>query len=148
VLSKDITYKRAASPAELEGAYTVRRKVFIVEQGIPEDEEYDGLDEQCLHYIALGQGKIIGTARVRFLSKERATIERMAVHKDVRRKGIGTGILKLVEDDLKSRSISEAVLHAQMAAVPFYQSCGFTSSGSTFFEADIEHIKMQKKLGS
>jgi len=147
LLSDNIIFKNVTSPSELEGAFAVRREVFIVEQSIAEDEEYDGLDQDCLHYVAMNGAQVVGTARVRFLSIESAKLERMAVLRNFRRKGAGTGILSLIETELKTRRIKEAVLHAQMTAVPFYLACGFTATGSTFYEADIEHIKMQKLFG-
>ena len=147
MLSDNIIFKNVTSPSELEGAFAVRREVFIVEQSIAEDEEYDGLDQDCLHYVAMNGAQVVGTARVRFLSIESAKLERMAVLRNFRRKGAGTGILSLIETELKTRRIKEAVLHAQMTAVPFYLACGFTATGSTFYEADIEHIKMQKLFG-
>ncbi len=147
MLSDNIIFKNVTSHSELEGAFAVRREVFIVEQSIAEDEEYDGLDQDCLHYVAMNGAQVVGTARVRFLSIESAKLERMAVLKNFRRKGIGTGILGLIDTELKTRKIKEAVLHAQMIAVPFYFASGFTATGSTFYEANIEHIKMQKFLG-
>jgi len=148
LLSDSIIFKNVTSPSELEGAFAIRREVFIIEQRIAEDEEYDGLDKDCLHFVALSGAQVVGTARVCFLSKESAKIERMAVLKYFRRKGIGTGILSTIEEELKSRTCAEAVLHAQMTAVPFYSACGFTATGSTFYEANIEHIKMQKFIDS
>ena len=147
MLEDNIVFKNVTSPSELEGAFAVRREVFIVEQSIAEDEEYDGLDQDCLHYVAINGAWVVGTARVRFLSKESAKIERMAVLKNFRRKSVGAGILSLIEKELKTRRIKEAVLHAQMTAVPFYLACGFTATGATFYEAEIEHIKMQKFVG-
>jgi predicted GNAT family N-acyltransferase len=142
----NVTFKQVSSRAELNGAFSVRRDVFIDEQNIAEEEEYDGLDNDCLQFIARSGLKIIGTARVRFLSPEHAKIERMAVLKQFRRQGIGMRILACIEEELKGRQVTEAVLHAQMIAVPFYKACGFTAIGSTFYEAGIEHIKMQKRL--
>ncbi len=148
MLADNIVFKNVSSLSELEGAFAVRREVFIVEQSIAEDEEYDGLDQACLHYVAMNGTQVVGTARVRFLSMTSAKIERMAVLKNFRRKSVGTGILSLIEKELKTHRVKEAVLHAQMTAVPFYLACGFTATGATFYEAEIEHIKMQKFIDS
>ncbi len=148
LLADNIVFKNVSSLSELEGAFAVRREVFIVEQSIAEDEEYDGLDQDCLHYVAINNAKVVGTARVRFLSKTSVKLERMAVLKNFRRKGVGSGILSLIEQDLKTRKIKDTVLHAQMTAVPFYLTCGFTTTGNTFYEAEIEHIKMRKFIDS
>ncbi|HEX9896900.1 MAG TPA: GNAT family N-acetyltransferase [Dehalococcoidales bacterium] len=141
-----VIFKQVSSRAELDGAFSVRREVFIGEQNIAEEEEYDGLDDDCLQFIARSGGKIIGTARVRFLSPDHAKIERMAVLKQFRRQGIGKRVLTCIEEELKGQAVTEAVLHAQKIAVPFYQACGFKAIGDIFYEAGIEHIKMQKRL--
>lgn len=142
----NFSFKRATTRAELNAAFAVRHEVFIIEQNIAEEEEWDGLDDECLQFVARAGRRIIGTARVRFPSSGYAKIERMAVLKRFRRKGIGGGILACVEQELKKQGVTETMLHAQLIAVPFYQSCGFTAIGTTFYEAGIEHIKMQKRL--
>lgn len=139
-------YKRVTNPTELNGAFTVRREVFVYEQNISEDEEYDGLDDSCFHYIAQDSNGIVGTARVRFISPDCIKIERMAVLQAYRRQGIGAGILACIEDEFKRGSVQELMLHAQMVAIPFYKACGFQEVGAKFYEAGIEHIKMQKML--
>jgi len=142
----EIAFKQATRKAELNGAFNVRREVFITEQKIAEEEEWDGLDDTCLHFVAKRGAEVIGTARLRFLEPGHAKIERMAVLIPYRRHGVGTGILANVEEALMSRGISEAVLHAQITAVPFYRSCGYKANGPHFYEAGIEHVKMVKRL--
>ena len=144
----NVIYKQVTSSTELSGAFAVRREVFICEQNIAEDEEYDGLDNTCIQFIARNNNGVVGTARVRFISPDCVKIERMAVLKDYRRQGIGTGILVCIEEEFERGPVTEAILHAQMAAIPFYKACGFLEVGATLFEADIEHIKMQKRLVS
>lgn len=147
-MNNNITFKLGTSPEELEGAFTVRRKVFINEQRIDEDEEYDGLDDDCLQFVAKDSNRIVGTARVRILLPECAKIERMAVLKKFRRQGIGTGIISCIEEELQRRSVMETLLHAQTIVVPFYQACGFQTIGDKFYEAGIEHIEMRKKINN
>lgn len=142
----NFNFNRASTPAELSGAFAVRHQVFIIEQSIAKEEEWDGLDDDCLQFVARSGRDVIGTARVRFPSPEYAKIERMAVLKEFRKQGIGAGILSCIEDELRKQGVNEAILHAQMTAVPFYQSHGFTPVGDTFYEAGIAHIKMQKRL--
>ena len=141
----NITYKRVTMSDELSDAFTVRREVFVREQNISEDEEYDGLDDSCQQYIAKNSSTVIGTARVRFITPECIKIERMAVLPEYRRQGIGTGIIAYIEEELKQSPATKLVLHAQMGAMPFYKACGFQEVGMTFFEAGIPHIKMQKR---
>ena len=149
LLMEKVSFKRTRTKRELTQAMAVRRAVFIVEQKIDEAEEYDGLDDTSLHFIALSNEKVVGTARVRFPfpSPEYAKIERMAVLKEFRRCGVGTGILACVEKELNGRRVSVAVLHAQITAAPFYESQGYRPIGVHFYEAGIEHYKMEKKIG-
>ena len=142
----EVVFKQATRKAELNGAFNVRREVFIVEQKIAPEEEWDGLDDTCLHFVAKRGTEVIGTARLRFPEPGNAKIERMAVQIPYRRQGVGAGILAKVEQSLRSSGISEAMLHAQMTAVPFYRSCGYSAVGAHFFEAGIEHVKMVKRL--
>jgi predicted GNAT family N-acyltransferase len=71
----------------------------------------------------------------------------MAVLKEFRRCGVGTGILARVEKELKARRVPVAVLHAQITASPFYESQGYKPVGAHFYEAGIEHSEMKKKIG-
>ena len=131
---------------ELLEAYEVRRAVFIKEQRIAAKEEWDGLDDTALHFIALDGKQIVGAARLRFPSPVYAKIERMAVLKAYRRQGIGRSLLDLIETELKKRHKKKVILHAQVSAIPFYKACGYEEVGEHFKEASIEHVEMQKKL--
>jgi predicted GNAT family N-acyltransferase len=141
-----VVVRMVSAPEEQQRAYSVRRQVFIVEQQIAENEEWDGLDDTALHFIALDGELVVGTARVRFPSAGYAKIERMAVLKPFRLQGFGRSILVCIEGELKKRRIGQAVLHAQVTAIPFYRFCGYEESGPIFLEADIEHVKMHKRL--
>jgi len=131
---------------ELKQAFKVRKLVFIREQGISEHEEWDGLDGVAVQFVAEIDGKIIGTARLRFPEPDCAKIERMAVLKVFRRQGVGRQILNTIEEYLRQRQLPLAILHAQWTAIPFYQSCGYVGVGKPFCEAEIKHLKMQKEL--
>ncbi|HEY31981.1 MAG TPA: GNAT family N-acetyltransferase [Dehalococcoidia bacterium] len=141
-----ITFKLVENDSELEGAFEVRRVVFVEEQDIDEDEEYDGLDHEALQMVAKRNDEIIGTARVRFLGEDKAKIERMAVLKSFRRRGIGSGMMSFLTSELEARYIRHVVLHAQYIVIPFYESCGYSSTGSPFWEAGIKHIAMEKRI--
>ncbi len=141
-----LIYKLVSSDDELEGAFAVRRQVFVEEQGIPEDVELDEHDREALHMVAKDGDRVIGTARVLFLSAGLAKIERMAVLKPFRRSGIGRRIISFLSEELKNRQIKQVVLHAQYPVVAFYKACGFEEVGSPFWEVGIKHVKMQKEL--
>ena len=141
-----ITYKLVENDSELYGAFEVRRAVFIEEQNIDEDEEYDGLDHEALQMVVKNDDQIVGTARVRFLDNSEAKIERMAVLKPFRRRGIGSGMMSFLDNELKVRHIRRVVLHAQYIVIPFYEACGYSTRGSPFCEAGIKHIKMERQI--
>ncbi len=142
----EFNYKLISDDRELDSAFEVRRQVFVEEQGIPEDLELDEYDREALHMVVIGEKMIIGTARVRFLATGQAKLERMAILRPFRRRGIGRGIISLLNEELKRRQVKELVLHAQYSVVDFYESSDFEESGLPFWEAGIKHIKMQRTI--
>ena len=141
-----LRYKLIASDRELKDAFEVRRQVFIEEQGISEDIVFDDHDGEALHMVVKDGERIIGTARVLFLADNQAKLERMAVLKPFRRKGIGRRIISFLDADLRNKQVEQVVLHAQLEVVAFYKSCGFEESGLPFWEAGIKHLNMQRRL--
>ncbi len=131
---------------ERVAALAVRREVFVDEQGIAKEEEYDGLDDTAIHYVVTDGDSVIATARVRFPSTTAAKVERMAVLKRYRRQGVGTRILTFILDDMRIRRTQLLVLHAQADVRKFYRSCGFEETGELFQEAGIEHVEMRLYL--
>ena len=118
---------------------SVRRTVFVVEQGVDESAEWDGLDPDCRHFLAEdGQGCPIGTARL----MPRGQIGRMAVLKAWRGRGIGASLLELAVDAARRGNYEVVFLHAQSHAVGFYERAGFELTGEAFMEAGIEHRAM------
>ncbi|MCB1947740.1 MAG: GNAT family N-acetyltransferase [Burkholderiales bacterium] len=121
----------------------VRETVFIYEQQVPEELEWDTFDAVSVHALATGPvGEPIGTARL--LPDGR--IGRMAVLKPWRNNGIGSAMLHRLIDEAKNCGLIEITLNAQVSALAFYTKYGFQSSGETFMEADIPHVKMHRKL--
>ena len=120
--------------------------MFIEEQGISKELVLDEYDREALHMVVKGEDRIIGTARIRFLVTGQAKLERMAVLKHFRRRGIGGDIISFLIAELRNRQIGQVLLHAQYSAVAFYRSCGFEESGLPFWEAGIKHIKMQRRI--
>lgn len=143
---KELSYKLVANESELKGAFEVRRRVFVEEQGIVVEVEYDGNDGKALHMVVKDGAEVVGTARVRFLDAKQAKLERMAVLDNFRHKGIGSGITFFLIDELRNRHIEQVVLHAQYGVIAFYKSCGFEEMGLPFMEAGLKHIKMQRRL--
>ena len=140
-----LNYKLVTSDSELEGAFEVRRQVFVIEQNIPEDIELDEHDKEALHMVVKDGDRVIGTARVLFLDTGLAKLERMAILQPFRDKGIGSKIVSFLIEELRNRQVEQVVLHAQYPVVAFYKSCGFEETGSPFLEVGIKHIKMQRQ---
>lgn len=121
----------------------VRETVFIHEQHVPEELEWDAFDAVSVHALATGSdGGPIGTARL--LPDGR--IGRMAVLKSWRNNGIGSAMLHLLIDEAKNRGMTEVTLNAQTIATGFYAKYGFMVSGDTFMEAGIPHVRMSRSL--
>lgn len=143
---KELTYKIVEDDGELKGAYEVRRQVFTKEQGISEELEFDGEGNGDKVNMVVKDGEeVIGTARVILLADNTAKIERMAVLKHLRHKGIGRGIISFLNEELKRGQAKYVFLHAQHTVIDFYKSCGFSEVGTPFYEAGIKHIKMEMR---
>ena len=143
---ENLHYKFSTSKKERKAALKVRKEVFVEEQGISTDEECDGLDGNALHLVVKYGDKVIGTARVRFAYRNQAKIERMAVLKSFRQRGIGRGIISFLIEQFSNKQVEQLILHAQYPAIAFYKSCGFEETGTPFWEAGIKHIKMVKVI--
>jgi predicted GNAT family N-acyltransferase len=121
----------------------IRETVFIHEQGVPVELEWDGLDSACAHVLAWNnRGEAIGTARM----QQNGTIGRMAVLKDWRGRGVGRALLRTLLDLAARRGLSRVTLSAQTHALGFYERAGFDVVGEPFIDAGIPHRKMVKEL--
>jgi len=124
---------------------SVRRRVFIDEQRIPESLEWDGRDGAAAHVLAVdGAGTPVGTGRL----LEDGRIGRMAVLPEARRRGIGRAMLENLMRLARSRGIEQVYLDAQVSVLDFYRQAGFESVSRTFFEAGIPHQRMKPVSGS
>jgi predicted GNAT family N-acyltransferase len=139
-------YKVVTGDVELQEAFEVRKQVFVREQGISEDLVVDGHDGEALHMVVKDGERVISSARVQFLADNQAKLERMAVLKRYRRKGIGREMLLFLDAVWKDKQVQQVIIHAQLEVVPFYRLCGFDELGLPFREAGIKHIKMRKRL--
>jgi predicted GNAT family N-acyltransferase len=117
----------------------IRQQVFIEEQQVPEDMEWDEYDDTSTHFLATLKDKTIATARL----KPDGQIGRMAVLTEFRNQGIGSKLLQFILQDAGRKDFKKIYLHAQLTAIPFYEKYGFTAHGEVFYEADIPHRKMQ-----
>ncbi len=134
------TVKIALWPEDIDALRTVRETVFIEEQKVPRELEWDGLDSEAIHVLAKDNvGHPIGTARLQSSGK----IGRMAVLKPWRGKGVGQALLRALLDNATQADIAGLYLNAQKDAIPFYEKQGFRATGPEFYEANIPHKKME-----
>jgi len=136
-----LTIRLIKNKQELEQVFRIRKIVFVKGQNVPVELELNSLDDEAKHIIVKYGNKPIGTARVRFFG-DRAKVERLAVLKKHRGKGIGRRALKYAIDYCKRKGVKEVILHAQYYAKEFYEKLGFKERGKRFMEANIEHIEM------
>lgn len=130
----------------LNQAYAIRQEVFIDEQNVPSDEEYDEFEETSYHFIARYDGEPCGAARWR-QTADGVKLERFAVRKPFRGKGVGSCLMQAVLDHVATipeTSGKKVYLNAQITAMPLYEKFSFKPEGERFMECDIEHQKMVK----
>lgn len=121
----------------------IREAVFIREQGVPEELEWDEFDEVCRHALALSlSGEAIGCGRI----LPNGHIGRIAVMQPWRNQKVGTALMEALLDEAHSRKYQQVDVDAQVQAVPFYLNFGFTVVGEQFMDAGLPHIKMTLEL--
>ena len=129
--------------SEEEKLRAVRLGVFVVEQNIPEEHEWDESDAVSVHALAEDRtGVPIGCARL----LPDGHIGRVAVLSDWRGQGVGANLLTRLIDVAKARGDHRVLLNAQTQAMPFYARFGFAPTGSEFREAGIAHWTMERFL--
>ncbi len=124
-----------------------RTAVFVREQGVPQELEWDAEDHSALHAVVLDDaGQALATGRLLHHEPGVARIGRMAVAMEWRGQGLGRRVLQALMQAALVRGDRQVVLHAQTSARGFYQRAGFQPQGELFVEAGIEHIEMSADL--
>jgi predicted GNAT family N-acyltransferase len=142
MIPNDFTVEIAdwASDADRQACSAVREQVFIVEQQVPRDDEWDDLDATSRHVLARDPaGNPIGTGRLTV----DAMIGRMAVLRHWRGRQVGMAMLDALIEQARARAYPAIEMHAQTGAVPFYEKAGFVRYGDEFVECDIKHFHMR-----
>jgi len=133
-------------------AAPLRTEVFVHEQGVPQELEWDLEDASAVHAVLLDpQGQVLATGRLLVHAPGVGRIGRMAVSAPYRGRGLGRQVLRGLMAVARERGDHLVCLHAQLSARGFYEREGFTPQGEIFIEAGIEHIEMTcplQKLGS
>jgi len=134
-----IKIKRVAFIRDFAGLCYIREQVFIKEQGVPSTLEWDGLDQEAIHLLAITPSQQpVGT--VRMLND--GHIGRMAVLDEWRNQGVGRQLLKDILQVARQLRLKKVFLSAQTSAIDFYARFGFVSHGEVFMDADIAHQNM------
>jgi predicted GNAT family N-acyltransferase len=134
--------RKALWTTDHEALRMIRRQVFVIEQQVPAQLEWDGQDEEALHLVAEDEStRAIGTARL----LNSGQIGRMAVLKEWRREGVGGRLLKEILAVALQEDYPAPWLNAQVSVIDFYTKNHFYSEGERFLEAGITHQRMVYK---
>lgn len=132
----------AENPEMVKACMNIRHEVFVGEQRVPLSEEQDGLDDRALHFAVSADDHVIATCRVRLIGSA-AKIERVAVLREFRSRGIGGVLMKYILQEIgKTGDIQLFKLSSQAHAVPFYERLGFKKRGNEYMDAGIPHYDM------
>ncbi|MER6527473.1 GNAT family N-acetyltransferase [Streptomyces sp. NPDC001508] len=155
-MTPSYTVRVAEDPADREACFAVRKEVFVVEQGVPQDIEYDAYDADAVHVLAVGaDGEPLGTGRL--LHGAQATqktggdpslgsLGRLAVRREARGLGVGVALVRAIEEAARARGLTAVDLHAQTHALGFYERLGYVPYGPEYPEAGIPHRAMRRAL--
>jgi predicted GNAT family N-acyltransferase len=139
--------KRITLPEELEAVFSIRKKVFVDEQGVLLKDEFDTLDVQCEHILAYYDAQPVGTGRIRVIDGI-GKLERICILEPFRKFGIGKKIISALEEIAVEKGHQQVKLHGQTQAEGFYKKLGYRASSTEFMEDGIPHILMIKDLPS
>jgi predicted GNAT family N-acyltransferase len=142
--------KRATIDENLRVAFAIRKEVFVKEQGVPLEDEFDQFDTLnglCEHILVHYNEQPVGTGRIRFIDGV-GKLERICILEPYRKFGLGKIIIKALEEIAEERGASQVKLHGQTQAEGFYKKLGYRTSSNIFMEDGIPHILMLKELSS
>ncbi|MFF7963995.1 GNAT family N-acetyltransferase [Streptomyces sp. NPDC007903] len=156
-MSTPYTVRVAEDPADREACFAVRKEVFVGEQGVPQDIEYDAYDATALHVLAIGADGIpLGTGRLLHggaaagktgADASVGSLGRLAVIRRARGLGVGVALVRAIEEAARGLGLTAVDLHAQTQALGFYERLGYTAYGPEFQDAGIAHRAMRRPLG-
>ncbi|MBT2487046.1 GNAT family N-acetyltransferase [Streptomyces sp. ISL-96] len=146
----------ADGPADMEACFAVRKQVFVVEQRVPADIEYDAYDAGAVHVLAVtGDGLPLGTGRLLYGAaaagktggdESVGSLGRLAVRREARGLGVGAALVRAIEGAARERGLRAVDLHAQTHALGFYERLGYAGYGPEFPDAGIPHQAMRRGL--
>ncbi|MCB8904625.1 MULTISPECIES: GNAT family N-acetyltransferase [unclassified Streptomyces] len=155
-MSSAYSVREALGAEDREACFAVRREVFVVEQGVPQELEYDTYDTTAVHVLAVREdGLPLGTGRLLLgadaVGKTGAgatvgSLGRLAVSQAARGLGVGAALVRGIEDVARERGLTAVDLHAQTHALGFYERLGYEAYGPEFPDADMPHRAMRRAL--
>ncbi|MER6468340.1 GNAT family N-acetyltransferase [Streptomyces collinus] len=155
-MSTPVTVRIAEDPADREACFAIRKEVFVAEQGVPQDIEYDAYDAVAVHVLAVREdGEPLGTGRLLFGEVAAAktggdasvgSLGRLAVAGAARGLGIGVALVRAIEEAARAHGLTAVDLHAQTHAMGFYERLGYEAYGPEFLDAGIPHRSMRRAL--
>ena len=127
---------------EYELLTMIREKVFIEEQKVTSQLEWDGMDKEAIHFLAFKDKKAVGCARA-FVIENHMQLGRMAVLKEYRGEGIGSNLIEKAVTIAKLDQLSSIYISAQCHAINFYKKFGFKVTSDIYLDAEIPHRDMK-----
>lgn len=127
----------------VEDAKMIRQKVFVEEQGF--ENEFDDIDNNCLHLVAYQDDEAIGCARM-YSDGQDMILGRIAVLKEHRALHIGSDIVHVLETKAKELNYQTVCLSAQVRAKSFYEKNGYMTFGQEYLDEYCPHVHMKKEL--
>ncbi len=122
----------------------IRDQVFVVEQAVSREEEFDDRDPLCTHALVYSSDLAVATGRIDL--ERGGKVGRVAVLASYRRQGVGTLVMQALEQHALIQGHSRIWFHAQTRATAFYQVLGYRPCSEEFMEANIPHVRMEKML--
>lgn len=142
---QSLEVKVVSDHQQLEEAFSIRKKIFVEEQKVPEEEEIDHLESEATHFILYCDGKPAGAGRFRTVD-DYGKVERICVLKEFRGSGSGKALMEKIQSYAKEQDIKKLKLNAQTQAIPFYSKLGYEVISDEFLDAGIPHKTMSKNI--
>ncbi|OOC53173.1 MULTISPECIES: GNAT family N-acetyltransferase [Nocardiopsis] len=139
--------RMARDERDRAAVFVIRGAVFVAEQEVPIEEEWDERDATADHLLALDGGVPVGTVRLVDLGGGTGLLGRLAVLPKGRGNGTGAALVRAAEERARERGLGAVELHAQTHALGFYAQLGYTAHGEEFLDAGIPHLHMVRELG-
>ncbi|MYS35299.1 putative GNAT family N-acyltransferase [Streptomyces sp. KhCrAH-43] len=150
------TTRTVTDEQDRAACFQLRKEVFVGEQNVPEEIEYDAYDADAVHVIAVAaDGTALGTGRLLHGPAAAAhngvdptvgSLGRLAVSKEARGLGVGAALVRAIEDAARNQGLAAVDLHAQTHALRFYERLGYEPYGPEFMDAGIPHRAMRRAI--